>query len=44
MTPHELADFAAQLCAWASLAAVAVILVIFGLYRLEDWLNRKDDQ
>jgi hypothetical protein len=44
MTTHELADFGALLCGILTATGVLGISLIFGLYQLEDWLRKDDDQ
>lgn len=43
MNGHQLMDFAAALCGILTATGLLGIAAIFGLYRLEEWLNAKDE-
>ena len=44
MTGRELMDFGALLCGLLTATGLAGIALIFGLYQLEEWLRKEDDQ
>jgi len=44
MSGRELMDFGALPCGLLTATGLAGIAAIFGLYRLEEWLRKDDDQ
>lgn len=43
MDGHELMDFGALLCGILTATGLLGIALIFGLYRLEEWLTAKEE-